>query len=379
MNQFQPEVCFEDNEAMTTIQPLLTPVQLGAYQLPNRIVMAPLTRTRAQNEHQAPTELQAQYYAQRASAGLIISEGSPISKQGQGYLGTPGIYSAEQIDGWQQVTEAVHANGGRIFIQLWHCGRISHAFFQNGQAPVAPSAISVNADVFTNQGFEKATPPRALEIHEIKAIVQDFKQAAENAKAAGFDGVELHGANGYLIDQFLQDSSNKRHDEYGGTVANRSRLLLEVLAAVISVWGHDKVGVRLSPSGLANFDAVDSNSAATFGYVIEQLNSYRLAFLELLEPLLPIVDKPNLVKLVTQHFRQIYQGTLITNGGYTQATGNRAIQAGIADLVSFGRLFIANPDLPQRFALSAPLNTPDERTFYGSGPQGYTDYPSLSV
>jgi N-ethylmaleimide reductase len=364
---------------MTTTQPLLTPVQLGAYQLPNRIIMAPLTRTRAQNEHQAPTELQAQYYAQRASAGLIISEGSPISKQGQGYLGTPGIYLAEQIAGWQQVTEAVHAKGGRIFIQLWHCGRISHAFFQNGQAPVAPSAISVNADVFTNQGFEKATPPRALELHEIKAIVQDFKQAAENAKAAGFDGVELHGANGYLIDQFLQDSSNQRHDEYGGTIANRSRFLLEVLEAVISVWGHDKVGVRLSPSGLFNFDAVDSNSAATFGYVIEQLNAYHLAFLELLEPLLPIEDRPNMVKLVTQHFRPIYQGTLITNVGYTQATGNQVIQAGMADLVSFGRSFIANPDLPQRFALNAPLNTPDERTFYGSGPQGYTDYPSLSV
>jgi N-ethylmaleimide reductase len=359
-------------------QALLTAIKIGAYALPNRILMSPLTRSRANNPDSAPTALHAEYYAQRAGAGIIITEGSQISEQARGYAFTPGIHSAAQIAGWKQVTDAVHAKDGRIFIQLWHCGRISHSYFHNGAAPVAPSAIRAESgNCFTDQGIVRPELPRALTLAEIKAIIEDYRQAAKNAQLAGFDGVQLHGANGYLVDQFLHESSNQRSDEYGGSLENRARFLFEVLDALLSVWGADKVAVRLSPSGIRGFDSVDTDPVSIFEYVIDQLNNYPLAFLELVEPLDPVTDKPQMVQKVAPHFRPFYRGTLVSNGGYTQETANQAIQEGIADAIAFGKAFIANPDLPTRFARNAPLNAWNQATFYGGTAVGYTDYPAL--
>ncbi|WP_013325010.1 alkene reductase [Gloeothece verrucosa] len=363
---------------MTTQLKLLTPVQLGAYQLSNRIVMAPLTRMRAAQGN-IPHQMNAHYYAQRASAGLIISEASQISPTGQGYAYTPGIHSPEQIEGWKLVTEAVHQKGGHIFMQLWHVGRISHPSLQpDGQLPLAPSAIAAEGMANTVSGPQPFVTPRALETAEIPQIIEQYRQAAENARVAGFDGVEIHSANGYLLDQFLHDGSNRRTDQYGGSIENRARLLMEVTRAVIEVWGGERVGVRLSPGGTYN-SMSDSNLEALFNYVVSQLNSFNLAYLHLVEPRIQgsqtVEDDGS--RLGVKHFRSIYQGTLITAGGYTRETGEAVLQTGDADLVAYGRIFIANPDLPQRFALNAPLNPYDRSTFYGGNEQGYIDYPFL--
>ena len=359
---------------------LLSPVQLGPYTLPNRIVMAPLTRNRA-GKANVPTAINATYYAQRASAGLIVSEASQVSPQGVGYPLTPGIHSSEQIEGWRLVTDAVHAKGGRIFLQLWHVGRISHPSLQpNGELPVAPSAIAPQGEASTYTGPQPFVTPRALELSEIPGIIEQYRQGAANALAAGFDGVEIHGANGYLLDQFLEDGSNHRTDEYGGSLENRARLLLEVTEAVASVWGGDRVGVRLSPSGTFN-DMHDSNPKATFSYAADALNRFNLAYLHLVEPRSD--EEPNgaqaLSELTAGYFRSIFRGTLISAGGYDRESGNAAIASGDTDLIAYGRLYIANPDLPERFAINAPLNRPDRSTFYGGDEQGYTDYPFLSL
>ena len=357
--------------------PLLTPVKLGRYSLSNRVVLAPLTRNRAAAGY-VPRELNAVHYAQRASAGLLITEASQISPQGIGYPNTPGIYSPEQVQGWRLVTESVHAKGGRIFLQLWHVGRISHPSLQpDGALPVAPSAIAPEGEAATYTGMQPFVTPRALELEEIPQIVEQYRFAAKNALEAGFDGVEIHSANGYLLDQFLQDNTNQRSDIYGGSIENRARLLMEVTAAVVDVWGGDRVGVRLSPSGTFN-SMYDSNRAAIFGYVVKQLNQFNLAYLHLVAPRVEgfgsAEDQPD---LGADFFRPIYNGTIITAGGYGFESGNAAIASGNADLVAFGRLYIANPDLVERFAANAPLNTPDRNTFYGGDAEGYTDYPTM--
>ena len=354
---------------------LFTPIEVGPYTLPNRIVMAPMTRNRA-GPGNAPRDLNVEYYRQRASAGLIIAEGSQISPQGVGYPDTPGIYSAEQVAGWKHITEAVHAKGGHIFLQLWHVGRISHPALQPGGAlPVAPSAIKPAGEAMTYEGPKAFVEPRAMELDEIHGIINDYLVAAKNAHDAGFDGVEIHGANGYLLDQFLRDGSNRRNDKYGGAIKNRVRLLLEVTEAVTSVWGEGRVGVRISPLQPFN-DMHDSNPEALFSYLVQQLNNFELAYLHVTEmgkespgTAGPVFD---LLKL-----RNIYRGVYITNAGYEQQRANAALAAGEADMVAFGVLFIANPDLPERFAANAPLNTPDPETFFGGNAEGYTDYPAL--
>lgn len=362
---------------MTETRDLFTPIHVGPYELPNRVVMAPLTRMRAGGGF-VPGPINAKYYAQRAAAGLIISEATQVSQQGQGYPNTPGIYSEEQVQGWSWITDAVHAQGGRIFLQLWHVGRISHPEFQpQGAAPVAPSAITPAGEVVTPSGSHPYVTPRALGTEEIPEIVAQFRRGAQNALSAGFDGVEIHAANGYLLDQFLRDGTNHRTDAYGGSITHRTRLLREVTEAVIQVWGAQRVGVRLSPSGTFN-DVFDTDPLATFTTVVEQLNDYPLAYLHLVEPRVDGISQMDPEHdLSTHYFRGIYRGTLIGAGGYTRETGNAAIARGDTDLVAYGRLFIANPDLPKRFQLNAPLNTPDRSTFYGGTEQGYLDYPTL--
>ncbi len=362
---------------MTQTLDLLTPVRVGPYELSNRVVMAPLTRMRA-GEGFVPGPLNAEYYAQRAAAGLIISEATQVSQQGQGYPNTPGIYTEAQVEGWRLVTEAVHQRGGRIFLQLWHVGRISHPEFQpEGAAPVGPSPIKPAGEVFTPSGSHAYVTPRALTLAELPGIVEQYRQGARNALAAGFDGVEIHGANGYLLDQFLRDGTNQRTDAYGGSIANRARLLQEVIEAVIEVWGSQRVGVRLSPSGTFN-DIEDSDPVATFSWVVERLNDYDLAYLHLVEPRVDGFSQTDPEHdLSTHYFRGLYNGALIGAGGYTRETGNEVIAKGDADLIAYGRLFIANPDLPLRFELDAPLNTPDRSTFYGGTEKGYVDYPTL--
>lgn len=358
---------------------LFSPVKLGPYELPNRIVMAPLTRNRA-GKGNVPGPINATYYAQRASAGLIISEASQVSPQGVGYPNTPGIYSPEQVEGWRRVTDAVHAGGGRIFLQLWHVGRNSHPSLQPGGAlPVAPSAIApTEGTASTYEGPKPYVTPRALETEEIPGIIEQYRQGAENALAAGFDGVEIHSANGYLLDQFLHDGSNQRTDQYGGSIENRARLLLEVTEAVVGVWGADRVGVRLSPGGTFG-SMYDSDPVALFDYVTIALNRFGLAYLHLVEPRISgnTTVEEDTPELGSHHFRPIFKGTLIAAGGYDREKGNAVLAAGDADLVAYGRLFISNPDLPKRFALNAPLNEYDRSTFYGGDERGYTDYPSL--
>ncbi|GAB1543074.1 alkene reductase [Scytonema sp. NUACC21] len=359
---------------------LFSPVQLGSLTLPNRIVMAPMTRLRA-GDGGIPIPANATYYFQRASAGLIVTECTMISSQSQGYMNCPGIYSPEQVEGWRLVTNAVHEQGGRIFLQLWHCGRISHPSLQtNGESPVAPSTIPAEGQLHTPNGKQPMVAPRALEIHEIKGIIEDFRKAANNALAAGFDGIELHGAFGYLIDQFLQDVSNHRTDEYGGSIENRARFLLEVVEAVASVWGGNRVGIKLSPSS-TYYSMGDSDPKATFSYTIDALNRFGLAYIHLMEPDEKDLATREVLHPVAPIFRPIYKGTLIVNGGFTKESGNAILAAGNADLVSFGKLFLANPDLPKRFELNAPLNSPNPKTFYGQGSKqpeiGYTDYPFI--
>ena len=359
---------------------LLEPAQLGKYSLKNRIVMAPLTRNRAA-EGNIPQAMNAEYYRQRATAGLIISEATQISPQGQGYPFTPGIHSAAQVAGWKLVTTAVHEQGGRIFLQLWHVGRISHPCFQpNGDLPVAPSAIAPAGEAATFTGSQPYVVPRALETAEIPGIIADYHRAAENALAAGFDGVEVHGANGYLLDQFLHDGSNHRTDEYGGSIANRTRLLLEVINTVVDVWGSDRVGVRLSPSGEVG-SMSDRDPMALFTYVVQQIDRLNLAYIHIIEPRVhgnETADNPDLA-MSTHYFRTIYHGTIVSAGGHDLETGEETIEGGDADFVAYGRLYISNPDLPQRFAASAPLNQYDRSTFYGGDERGYIDYPMLSA
>lgn len=346
---------------------LFDPVTLGEISLPNRILMAPLTRSRA-GTSRIPNALMAEYYRQRASAGLILSEATVVTPSGVGYADTPGIWSDEQVEGWKRVTAAVHAEGGRIFLQLWHVGRVSHPLFLDGRLPVAPSAIAPRGHVSLVRPETPYVVPRALAREEIPGIVAAYRQGAENAQRAGFDGVEIHGANGYLLDQFLQDSSNHRGDDYGGSVENRARLLLEVADAAVSVWGAGRVGVHLAPRGDAH-SMGDSNPLATFGYVARELGRRRIAFLCLREH--EGADQ------IGPQLKTIFGGPLVANEGYTFATATQAVAAGRADAVAFGKLFIANPDLPRRFRQHAALNEPRPALFYVGGSAGYTDYPSL--
>jgi len=347
---------------------LFDPLRLGDLDLPNRVIMAPLTRLRA-GETQIPNGLMADYYAQRASAGLIISEAVPVTPQGVGYQGVPGVWSAEQVAGWKLVTSAVKAAGGRIFMQLWHVGRISDPIFHGGRAPVAPSAIAANGNVSLLRP-ERAYPlPRALDLDELAGVIEAYRQGAEFAQAAGFDGVELHGANGYLLDQFLQDGSNMRSDAYGGAIENRARLMLEVTDAVISIWGPSRVGMHLAPRADAH-SMGDSNLAATFGYVVRALDQRRIAFICAREHQAADSLGPDL--------RKAFSGVYIANEGFTGESAQAALDAGTADAVAFGKAFIANPDLPLRLRTGAPLNDLVPATIYSPDARGYTDYPALS-
>jgi N-ethylmaleimide reductase len=355
---------------------LFTPFRLGDLDLPNRVVMAPLTRNRATRGTDAPHDLNALYYRQRAAAGLIISEASQISQQGQGYIWTPGAYSEAQVAGWRKVTDAVHAAGGRMFIQLWHVGRVSHQALQpNGQAPVAPSAIRAKTKTVLENGFTEVSEPRALETHEIAGVVADYAHAAESAKQAGFDGVEIHGANGYLIDQFLRDGSNKRTDAYGGPIENRVRFALEVVDAVLKVWGPRRVGVRVAPVSPAN-DIQDSNPTALFGELVEKLDARGLAYIHVVEGATGGARDNFPFDFVA--LRRAFSGAYIANNGYTRKMAIDAIDSGTADLIAFGLPFIANPDLVQRLRIGAPLAEVDRATLYGGGEKGYTDYPVLA-
>jgi 2,4-dienoyl-CoA reductase-like NADH-dependent reductase (Old Yellow Enzyme family) len=347
---------------------LFEPIRVGDLDLPNRIWMAPLTRCRA-GEGRVPVPLMAEYYTQRASAGLILSEATSVTPMGVGYPNTPGIWSAEQVEGWKIVTEAVHKAGGRIFLQLWHVGRISDPLYLDGKLPVAPSAVQPAGHVSLVRPIKPFVTPRALETHEIPGIIEEFRQGARNAQAAGFDGVELHAANGYLIDQFLQDKTNLRNDEYGGPIENRARLLLETVDALTSVWGTDRVGVHLAPRGDAH-DMGDSNLKQTFLYAASELGRRKLAFICAREALGDDRLGPQI--------KQAFGGLFVANENFDVTTGNEVIASGEADAVAYGKLFIANPDLPRRFREGLPLNAPNPETFYGSGPVGYTDYPSVS-
>jgi N-ethylmaleimide reductase len=355
---------------------LFAPIKIGPYTLPNRVVMAPMTRNRAGTGN-VPTLLMAEYYAQRASAGLIITEASQVSPQGVGYPATPGIHSPEQVAGWRKVTEAIHAKGGRIFLQLWHVGRISHPSLQpNGGLPVAPSPIRPAGEAFTYEGLKPFVTPRALRADEIPGVIESYRQAARNALVAGFDGVEVHAANGYLIDQFLRDGSNRRRDAYGGALANRTRLLLEVVGAVCQVWGERCVGVRLSPLQPFN-DMYDSHPERTFRYAVERLNALRLAYLHVTEMGREAPGKAG-PAFDLGVLRRAWHGVYMTNFGYDRERAAATLADGAADLVAFGVPFLANPDLPERLRRAAPLNAPDTATFYGGDAKGYTDYPALA-
>jgi N-ethylmaleimide reductase len=357
---------------------IFSPFRLGPLTLPNRVVMAPMTRNRA-GPGNAPTALNSAYYAQRSSAGLIVAEASQVSPQGLGYPGTPGIHSAEQIAGWKLVTDAVHKTSGRIFLQLWHVGRMSHPRLQpDGALPVAPSAIAPAGQAWTLDGMKPYVTPRALETAEIPGIVEQFRNGAANAKAAGFDGIEVHAAHGYLLDQFLRDKTNQRTDRYGGRAANRSRLVVEVMEAVAGEWGGERVGVHLSPTNLAFNDISDSDPATTFTVVVRALDRLGLGYLHLVEPgpADPVGPGP---RLDAAFFRPMWRGAIVANKAYDLARANAVLHNGAVDLVSFATLYIANPDLPERFRRGAPLNAADRKTFYGGAAPGYTDYPPLPL
>lgn len=361
---------------MSNATKLFEPYTLGPVTLTNRTVMAPLTRKRAV-AGMVPNPLAAEYYGQRASAGLLVAEASQVSQQGQGYPDTPGIYSREQIAGWRQVTDAVHAHGGHIYIQIWHVGRISHASLQpNGGAPVAPSAIRANTKILVDGKFMEASEPRALDIGEIPGVIDSFKRAAANAREAGFDGVEIHGANGYLLDQFARDSSNKRTDAYGGSIENRARLMLEVAKAVAGEIGADRTGIRISPVTPAN-DVSDSNPQPLFDHIVDGLNAEKLVYIHVIEGATggPRDNAP----FDYAGLRKRFSGTYIANNGYDLALANKVLAANEADLIAFGRPFISNPDLVERLKRGAPLNEPEKATIYGGGAKGYTDYPTLAL
>lgn len=351
---------------------------LDGMTLPNRMVMAPMTRTRA-SEDGVPGDLMREYYTQRASAGLIVSECTEVSDQAHGIIHAPGMHRPDQVAGWRRVVDAVHAAGGRIYNQLWHCGRSAHPDMRGGEAPVGPSPIAAAGEFFLPSGRVPYPVPRELAASEISGIVEDFTRAAQSAKDAGFDGVELHGAFGYLQDEFLQDGSNKRADGYGGSIPNRARLMLETFEAMAGVWGADGVGVKLSPSNRLT-GMFDSDGRATFGYVIKALDGLGAGYLHLMEPNANDLKTGTVqIEHVAETFRPMISRPLIANGGFDKAKAQAMLEAGISDLVSFGVPFIANPDLPRRYDADTPLNPPDPATFYGSGPCGYTDYPALSV
>ncbi|MBV6621639.1 MAG: alkene reductase [Rivularia sp. (in: Bacteria)] len=357
---------------------LLSPATLGEMKLENRMILAPLTRCRAGNGF-VPQAMNTIYYAQRASAGLIISEATQVARNGLGYANTPGIYNQEQIEGWKQITKAVHDKGGKIFLQLWHAGRVAHpALLEEGDIPVAPSSIAADYLADLPDGQFPHVTPRELKLEEIPVIIEQFRQGAKNALEAGFDGVEIHAGNGYLPDQFLQDNANHRTDEYGGSIENRARFLLEITQAAAYVWGKERVGVRLSPSSTFN-DMHDSNPTATFSYIAEQLNRLKIAYLHVVEPRIKgnVTIEDDGTGLGAKFFRPIFKGTIIAAGGYTRDTGEEFIKDNNADFIAYGRLFVSNPDLPKRFALKAELNKYDRSTFYTSGEEGYIDYPNL--
>lgn len=360
--------------------PLFQPFELGGQLLPNRILMSPLTRARATQPGDTPNEMNARYYAQRASVGLIISEASQISPQGKGYAFTPGIHSREQVEGWRKVTSAVHDAGGRIHLQLWHVGRISHPALQpDGGQPVAPSAIRAEgAQTYISEDFGRVDvgAPRALETDEVAGVVEQFRAGAENALLAGFDGVEIHGANSYLIEQFLRSGSNRRTDEYGGSLENRLRFPLMVVDAVVSVWGRERVGIRVSPNSNDNRIHED-DPVETYGALAAQLETRGIAYVEVVEDAFNPTKAEVRPERIIDAIRTQFSGPYVANGNYSAEEAGQRIKDGRCDLVSFGRLMISNPDLPDRFAQGAPLNAWDDSTFYGNGERGYTDYPTL--
>lgn len=370
MSNSQTAAAVLPREANHEIDDLFAPYRLGTLELRNRLVMAPMTRSRA-IEGNVPNPHAITYYAQRASAGLIVSEATQVSPQGVGYIRTPGIHSAAQVAGWQKVTEAVHRAGGKIFAQLWHVGRISHPDFHGGALPVAPSAIAPDGQTFTGQGLKPMVTPRALELSELPGIVEQFRAGADNAKRAGFDGVEIHGANGYLLDQFTRDGANKRADSYGGAIENRVRFPLEVVDAVVAVWGAARVGYRISPNGAFN-SMSDSDPVRTFSYLAKQLAKRGIGYLHVIDP---VADGG---KRTSPVLRKVFTGTYIVNGGFDLAAATAAIRRGETDLVAFGVPFLANPDLPERFKRGAALNKPDQATFYTGEDKGYIDYPALA-
>ncbi|WP_118135347.1 alkene reductase [Oceanicella sp. SM1341] len=354
---------------------LFKPLEIGAITVPNRVLMAPLTRNRAQADG-TPNEIAGLYYAQRASAGLIISEATQISAQGKGYKDTPGIYTPGHVAAWSQIVNRVHAAGGRIVMQLWHVGRISHTSLQpDGGKPVAPSAITAKSKTYVEEGFVETSEPRALETSELAGIVEDYRHAAKCAKDAGFDGVEIHAANGYLLHQFISDSTNQRTDSYGGSIHNRIRLTLEVVRAVNQVWPSDRIGIRLTPTQRSN-DCLDSDPEATFGALLDELGMLNLAYVHFVEKF-PGAQQDDAEKAVLKRLRDKVRSRYIGNGDYSVEEAEARVSSGAVDAVAFGRAFIANPDLPERFRTDAGLNTPDTATFYGGGNQGYVDYPFL--
>jgi len=363
-------------------QKLFTPVQVGPFTLTHRVVMAPLTRSRSEQPGDIPGDLMLEYYTQRASeGGLIISEGTSISIAGRGWFGAPGMYSDEQVAGWKRITSAIHGKGSHMFSQLWHEGRSSHVSMTNGAAPVAPSIdpqywLDSTVNTSTPNGWQKPSPHRMLDISEIPGVVEDYRKAAERAKAAGFDGVELHAANGYLPDQFLQDGSNKRTDAYGGSIENRTRFLMEVVEALASVWGGNRVAVRIGPSGTWNHMS-DSNPGALFDYVAQQLNRFGLAYLHIIEPRVKgnVLIAEGQGPVATERLRKVFRGRIVAAGGFEPETAEAIVEKGDADAVAFGRHFLANPDLPKRIKLGLLLNDYDRKTFYTFDSHGYTDYP----
>lgn len=346
--------------------------------LKNRVIMAPMTRSRAVNEENKPTEnLHVPYYTQRASAGLIITEGSQVSKEAIGYVNTAGIHSKAQVDGWKKVTDSVHKAGGKIFIQLWHVGRISHPDFHDGNLPLAPSAINPNEKSYTPEGFKETVTPKAMTKEDIQRTISDFKNAAKNAVDAGFDGVEIHSSNGYLFHQFFNSTSNHRTDEYGGSIENRARFFFEVLDAIKEVIPQEKIGARFNPSLNGVFGmTMDENTIPTFEYIIKKLNDYNLAYIHLSEPFTDVSDIGYAVSNIAEHFRPLYNGTLMINAGFDQESGNKVIEEGNADLVSYGKFYVSNPDLVERFRNGYELAKWNEDTFYTPGKEGYLDYPT---
>jgi N-ethylmaleimide reductase len=355
------------------------PFQSGKIEFKNRMVMAPMTRSRSDNAGNVATALTAAYYRQRASAGLIVTEGTFISEEAVGVINVPGIYTAAQIDGWKLTTDAVHQEGGKIFAQLWHTGAYSHPDLHQGRKPLAPSSVNPNQQVFTAEGLKPSVEPQPMSVEDIKRTVQDFKQAAINAFDAGFDGVELHAANGYLLQQFFSKNSNQRDDEYGGSVENRARILFDILDELKTAVDINRVAVRLNPSlhGIMGILA-DDETIAVYDYIVTRLNDYGLAYIHLIEPFTDVSNNPNAIQEVAKHFRKLFKGAIIINRAFTRDTANQVLKEGDADLVSFGVPFLANPDLVERFKTNAPLNTPDPNTFYTPGEKGYTDYPFLS-